>query len=254
MNTFQTTLDDGTDAKPAQTSRRLSFNKRSGHAFTLIELLVVIGIIALLAGLVVGLTAYSARKMREHRVRTELDELVTAIEAYNAHFGHYPPDNVVSRNPLFVNPVTNQLFYELTGVIADDKGARFRSPSRQQWISSVTVKTSFNTEGFVNAGATDKDIKSFITLKSSQYREISLSPGPDIEVLNVPVDWPRNDPRFPPPINTTDPRVKQINPNPWHYVSTQPTNNPQGFDLWAEYVDGKKIKIICNWSKDILER
>jgi prepilin-type N-terminal cleavage/methylation domain-containing protein len=253
MNTFQTTLDDGTQGKPAQASRRPSFNHRRDHAFTLIELLVVIGIIALLAGLVIGLTAYSARKMREHRVRTELDELVTAIEAFHAHFGHYPPDNVVSRNPLIVNPVTNQLFYELTGVIADDKGARFRPSIRQQWISSGTVKTFFNTEGFVNAGPTDTDIKAFIKLKSSQYREIN-TPNPDIEVLNVPVEWPRNDPRFPPPISTPDPRVKQINPNPWRYVSTQPTNNPQSFDLWAEYVDGKKIKIICNWSKDLLEK
>ncbi|HZI33530.1 MAG TPA: prepilin-type N-terminal cleavage/methylation domain-containing protein, partial [Candidatus Binatia bacterium] len=83
----------------------------SFHAFTLIELLVVIGIIALLAGLVVGGTRYAGSKMKESRIRAELNALATAIEAYNAKFGHYPPDNVVRRTPVVVvNSVSNSLF------------------------------------------------------------------------------------------------------------------------------------------------
>src|SRR5439155_1461983 len=149
-------------------------------AFTLIELLVVIGIIGLLAGLIVGLTSYTARKTKESRVRAELNQIATAIEAYKARFAHYPPDNVVSRNPfLVVNPVTNSLFYELTEVL----------------------------------------------------------------VVSVPSPLDRGDQPSP---------VRGL--NPWRYVSTQPTNNPATFDLWAEYVEGGKVKIICNWSKDILEK
>src|ERR1043166_7111253 len=88
-------------------------------AFTLIELLVVIAIIGLLAGLIVGGTKYAGTQMKVSRIRAELQALEVAIEAYHAKFNHYPPDNVVSRSPvIIVNPVTNSLYYELTGVIA----------------------------------------------------------------------------------------------------------------------------------------
>src|SRR5438034_1053463 len=94
---------------------------RGRPAFTLIELLVVIAIIGLLAGLVVGGTRYAGSKMKENRVRAELNALVTAIEAYHAKFNQYPPDNVAMKSPfVIVNPVTNSLYYELTGVIVED--------------------------------------------------------------------------------------------------------------------------------------
>src|SRR5205823_6066973 len=99
-----------------------------GSAFTLIELLVVIGIIALLAGLAVGGSKYASTKMKESRIRAELHALVTAIEAYHAEFNQYPPDNVVRRDPILVNPVTNALYYELTGVIVDDAKGTYHSP------------------------------------------------------------------------------------------------------------------------------
>ena len=72
---------------------------RGRPAFTLIELLVVIAIIGLLAGLVVGGTRYAGSKMKENRVRAELNALVTAIEAYHAKFNQYPPDNVATKSP-----------------------------------------------------------------------------------------------------------------------------------------------------------
>ena len=104
----------------------------------------------------------------------------------------------------------------------------------------------------MNAGVNQKEIKSFISLRSDQHKLILKSPV-DVEVLTVPVDWPLNNPLFPPPFNSPDPNVKRI--NPVRYVaSPHATNNPATFDLWAEYVEGKKVKIICNWSKDILEK
>jgi prepilin-type N-terminal cleavage/methylation domain-containing protein len=225
------------------------FTQTRRSAFTLIELLVVIAIIGLLAGLVVGLSSHAARSSRISRIRAELRQLETAIEAYKAKFGYYPPDNIVSQPPatpyIIVNPVTNQLFYELTGTIIDGLG--FRIPNRDQIIGTDTVKQFFGAEGFVHSSKNLKDIKPFISLKSSQYAAINS--GPDVEVLVVPVPWPLNNLNFPPPIATG---AKQV--NPWRYVATNPTNNPGGFDLWAEFVDGKKVKIICNWSKDILEK
>ena len=221
-------------------------------AFTLIELLVVIGIIGLLAGLIVGLTSYTARKTKESRVRAELNQIATAIEAYKARFAHYPPDNVVSRNPfLVVNPVTNSLFYELTGVLVEEDrrgGGTFRSPNRSQKFGAGMTQKYFGLDGIENAGTGAKDIKPFIQLKSTQRAVINpkSAPEPELEVLVVSVPWPltrKGDQPSPVP-----------GLNPWRYVSTQPTNNPATFDLWAEYVEGGKVKIICNWSKDILEK
>ncbi|MFM7817505.1 MAG: type II secretion system protein, partial [Verrucomicrobiota bacterium] len=57
---------------------------RSARAFSLIELLVVISIIAVLAGLVVGVAPVASKRMREARIRAELAALVTAIESYKA--------------------------------------------------------------------------------------------------------------------------------------------------------------------------
>jgi len=234
---------------------RIPVSKEEGRqlSFTLIELLVVIGIIALLASLIVGLTSYAGRTMRERRIRAELDKLVTAIEAYHAKFNQYPPDNFdpVTKT---VNPVTNSLYYELTGVIADDRGdGRFRLANRQQWIGTQQVKLYFHTDGFVNSGNSEREIKQFAEFKAEQHKAIASSPA-DLEVLTVPVDWPLNNPSLPPPFDAiTDPKVKRI--NPIRYVGhPHATNNPDGFDLWAEYVDGGRVRIICNWSKDVLER
>ena len=41
---------------------------------------------------------------------------------------------------------------------------------------------------------------------------------------------------------------KQI--NPWLYVSTSPTNNPDRFDLWTEVVVGGHLMRFSNWERD----
>jgi prepilin-type N-terminal cleavage/methylation domain-containing protein len=254
MNLFQTITEEWTGSSEPNRRRRLPGMRRC-LSFTLIELLVVISIIALLASLIVGLARNAGQSNKRSRIQAELGQVITAIEAYKAHFGHYPPDNVAPVSKI-VNPVTNSLFYELTGVLADDVNLRFRARDRQQFISggpNSTVTKFFGRDGFVNAGTDRKQIKSFIDLKSSQRRTISKAPENDIEVLAVSVDWPPNDPNFPPPFNAyPDVPIRRV--NPWRYVRTSPTNNPDSFDLWAEFVEGGKIKVICNWSKDVLDR
>jgi len=219
-------------------------------AFTLIELLVVIAIIGLLAGLVVSLTNHATLSSRRSRIRAELNQLVTAIEAYKAERGSFPPDTVISRPPwtpsIVVNSLTNSLYYELSGTVIQND--QFRIRNGDQLISSPTVKQFFNSDGFANASTNPKEVKSFVNFNASQHKKINSTP--EVEVLVVPVPWPLNDPN--PPINSADPSIKQV--NPWHYVASNPTNNPGGFDLWAEFVEGKKIRIISNWSKDILEK
>src|SRR6185295_9804646 len=114
-----TNFQEWTVSSEPSRRRRLT-DIRHRLAFTLIELLVVISIIALLASLVVGFAKHAATNQKRSRVQAERDQIVTAIEAYKAHFGHYPPDNVTPSTKT-VNAVTNQLFYELTGVTVDDR-------------------------------------------------------------------------------------------------------------------------------------
>src|SRR6266699_2584539 len=106
MNLFQTFIETWTGSSEPNRWRRLPGIRRC-LAFTLIELLVVISIIALLAELIVGLARYAGQTTKRSRVQAELNQVITAIEAYKAHFGHYPPDNFVPSSKI-VNPVTNQ--------------------------------------------------------------------------------------------------------------------------------------------------
>jgi len=207
--------------------------------YSLIELLVVISIIGVLAALLVGLAGMASRKSRESRVRAELNEYITAIEGYKAKLGFYPPDN---HTPAGVNitAVTNQLFYELSGVVVTNTG--FVTPSRDEYISSADVLRFFNTEGFVNSARTAGELK--FKHKFKQGRATEVSDSPDVDLLVAPVPWPANDPD--PPV----PGRKGL--NPWRYVSSNPTNNPGRFDLWAEFIAGGKKLIICNWSRETL--
>jgi prepilin-type N-terminal cleavage/methylation domain-containing protein len=229
------------------------------RAFTLIEMLAVIAIIALLASLVVGLTSRASRAGRDGKLKVMRDQLVTAIEDYKSQYGFYPPDNRGNFPPGPINSVTNPLYYELTGTIVDNANRQFFVPDRSEVIQADTVSQFFRVEGFVNTvpstgssadalAADTRKVRKFIELKSEQYGEVSRNP--EVLVLTVPVRWPLNPPAEAGPA----PVPSQPGLNPWRYVSTSPTNNPGTFDLWAEFVDGKQVKIICNWNKDILDR
>ncbi len=217
--------------------------RQEAVAFTLIEMLTVIAVIGLLAALVAGLSHLSGTKSRQGRIKGELSQLVTAIENYQADFGHYPPDHLLQQQaptaPL-VDSVTNQLYYELSGVIVDNAKRQFSAGGGAETITSDTVRRFFNTDGFVNARTDPKALpKAYFQPRATQHAQISTSPA--VEVLVVPVKWPLN--------RTDQPTgVKEV--NPWHYVSTRPTNNVSSFDLWAEWVEGKDVRILSNWNPD----
>ncbi len=240
-------------------------------AFSLVELLVVIAIMGILAGLLVGLAPAAMKRARESRVRSELRALESAIESYKAKYGVYPPDGLVlngtvpqrdSNGNLVVRPELNPLYYELTGVIVEKpfESSGYFVPLGDTvgptGLKSSDLQKYFGRDGFVNATTAERKRSLFrMEFKESASAEIFSSTGnPDLRVLAVGwagdahrpnqrsgLSWPRSDSRFPPPI----PGNPQL--NPWRYVSSNPTNNPGRFDLWAEYVENNQKKLIGNW-------
>ena len=216
------------------------WNKNSGSsesgqrsAFTLIELLTVISIIGILAGMIVGLAPAATRRMKLSRVQGDLGHLVTAIESYKAKMGFYPPDNVVSQSPLIVNDATNQLYYELTGWVYSSANTTAANPlARNGVFYTETAKQFFNTRTFANSAP------------SNDFSRVqSFMPNvPEKNLIGIPVNSPKVS-LFQVPI--PKPNINEI--NVWHYRSTQPTNNPGRFDLWAEIYVGNEMRIIGNW-------
>jgi hypothetical protein len=113
----------------------------------------------------------------------------------------------------------------------------------QEPVNPNIIQTWFGSMGFANAVRYEnqKDLKFFEVFKSSQYKRISDAPtGPAIDVLAVPVKGPAS---WAITFNKTT-------VNPWLYVSTSPTNNPDRYDLWTEVILSGKTVRFSNWEKD----
>jgi prepilin-type N-terminal cleavage/methylation domain-containing protein len=218
------------------------FNSRL-RAFTLIELLVVIAIISILAALVIPIGKAVNRRKIVAKARAELAQAQFAIEAYKAGLGHYPPDNVL-------NPIINQLYFELRGTTNTGTTYRTLDGSAEIPMRPAAIQTYFaGVSGFINCtqpGGSDegRKAKAFLPdLKPGQIGDISASPSDRVKILVCSVPWP-NDPNFPVP---NHPGL-----NPIRYNSTYPTNNPNSFDLWIDFVIDGKTNRISNWSQEPL--
>jgi prepilin-type N-terminal cleavage/methylation domain-containing protein len=200
----------------------------TARGFTLIELLMVISIIGILAALVVGLIGVATKRSRENQARAMLTELVTAIENYKSRMGHYPPDNPA-------DPARPPLFYELLGTYSANNGASFTVADGSSTITAADLNTAFGVSGVVNAAPARSQVRPFLRgLKPNKHALVPgnpPAPTPLVEVLVAPIPGPGG----------------QL-PNPWRYVSSNPTNNPRSFDLWIEIETGDTNQIIGNWN------
>lgn len=66
--------------------------RRNHSGFTLVELLVSITIIAILMGLILGLSGLARRKSAETKAQADLQVIATALEEYRLATGSYPSD------------------------------------------------------------------------------------------------------------------------------------------------------------------
>jgi prepilin-type N-terminal cleavage/methylation domain-containing protein len=234
-------LESQPSARPARTG-----------GFTLIELLTVISIIGILAGLLVGLAPAAGAKMKEARVRSELAQLVTAIEQYKSKQGFYPPDSIDAKTGL-VDPVINPLYYELGGTLVidpyDASNGLFHPLNGSDNLKPADVKKFFNRDGFANAGTLTNRLY-HTGFKPAQHGRIATVGQRRVEVLVVGVPWPPNA-----PTNALKGRVNiEQTPgvlmlNPWRYVSSKPVHNPDSYDLWAEVIIRGQPRIIGNWKE-----
>ena len=206
-----------------------------GAAFTLIELLVVIAIIVALAAMVFPIMNKISANQAKAIARAEVQQIDTAIKAYQAKYGFYPPD--------FTNAVQNPLYYELVGArttypAGPNTPAVYVTLDGASTITSNQLFTTYRLTGLANssisARAGDeqqpavsflKEIKPFqLSGTSNTVRRLLCTAGVD--------------------------SVGAAGNSPWRYNSSNPTNNPGAFDLWVDLYIGGKTNRFSNWAAE----
>jgi hypothetical protein len=180
------------------------------------------------------------KTMIRNRATGGVKQLEAAIDAYQAKFGHYPPDN----GGLYA---TNQLYFELLGttnVLATPPYFQTLDGSATMLVGDVPA-VFVNVSGFINCnrpGSGDEAPTgmSFIPngLKANQFALVAMSPsGKTNWVLGAALDGPAT---------LTTVNGHQI--NPVCYNSSNPRYNTKSYDLWMDVLVGGKTNRICNWS------
>lgn len=167
--------------------------------------------------------------------RAQRDAITAAIEKYHAHFGSYPPDHVVSRNPLRVEPVTNSLLYELGGTTYDPIKKKFANP-KVDHVTPAALRETYQIDAFTNAVAPTESLREFLTLDGFGFT--GLHDDPDLVALHLPI--------FVDAVSA-DAASEFAESTSWCYVTTGATNNPGKFDLWMVLRTDERAVVIGNW-------
>jgi hypothetical protein len=212
------------------------------------ETAAVIATVAVLAGL--GYLAYNfiAAKVFEARVSAALPKvcaslreqrrtLISALTAYKAHFGVYPPDAVLNRQPLVVDAVKNPLLYELVGVVYNPTNKMFAVGGLEA-ADAQYVKDFFHCDGFKNCAESAEQVQHFLpAFPTTVWRAVQLHDDPDVFALGFNVPYDESAPKI----------TWEFDVSSWRYVSSTPTNNPGSFDLWIELRTKHQTITIGNW-------
>lgn len=227
---------------------------RGGRGFSLIELLTVISIIGILAAIGAGLAGVASRKNKESATKAGLQKLMTAIEDYRYDFNQYPPDNFLKGPSMsVVNAAVNPLYYELSGTISSQQGRFYQLTDHEEVLSAAQIQNLFHRRGFLNSAEAPDKPKSYLKdLRNRDLGEVEIAGIGHVDLLLAPVDWPLKNAQLKSsaPLQGVVFSDQELRMNPWHYVSTNPTNNLNSFDLWADVWIGKERKIISNFGTE----
>ncbi len=225
---------------------RTDFARMARRAFTLIELLVVIAVISLLAGLIFPVTGAVNRAKTRAKAQGELAKVEAAILDYKMKLGHYPPDHPTDLR-------YNQLFYELLGTayvpVGKSGQPAFRVLNGSTEIPVKAVPEVWpGVQGFVNAnaGAGGDEVakaKAFLgDVPPGQMLSLDVNTASagtvQVAFLGTTLEGP---------YMLVDANGRKL--NPWRFNSSNPTNNPNSFDLWVDVLVGGKTNRFSNWSK-----
>lgn len=209
------------------------------------SLLAVSGIITLAAGVVVGRECLARARLRSHlhaaipKLCDELCQqrglLLKAIETYKGKLGFYPPDHVISRQPLVVDAVTNPLLYELLGTWHDSAADTF-SPARFPSVHRALVKSFFSTDAFRNTASKSDEVQHFLDAADIEAA-VAVHNKPDVALLGYFPTWEGIDPNL----------YSHIELSSWRYNSSAPVHNPTTYDLWIEIKTSQTNILIGNW-------
>jgi prepilin-type N-terminal cleavage/methylation domain-containing protein len=205
------------------------------NGFTLVELLVVIAIIAVLAGFAIPVLKSVKRTQYITHAKAEMNQIGQALENYKTAYHFYPPGNGN-------NYLTNQLYYELTGMTTTNAND-FTTLDGVQTLSRSDLTTAFgNVNGFVNctrpgAGEDSAVAQDFLHEKNPNQTKSFSANGVNVTLLVTTVRGPD--------ANYQPLGVQDL--NPWRYRSPG-VNNPNGYDLWIQLVISGRTNLVCNWS------
>lgn len=207
----------------------------------------IVVLVAALAGLGYAGYLFVAGKIFDARVRAALPAycagireqrkvLVAAIEAYKAHFGTYPMDNVLSRQPLSVDATNNPLLYELAGVTYNPTNGTLKIEGCEA-AEAKFVYDFFHCSSLRNCSSPTNQRNNFLDSGTPPNRQ--LHDDPDVFALGFPF--------YNLPL---DPEVAYaIEVSPWRYVSSAAVHNPGRFDLWIELQAKNQKVTIGNWKE-----